>query len=271
MKNSKSALMNSKKRNKASLNFCVDHMTLLLAPEMYRVAYCLFRIIFGVKKEDVIYEKRKKWTPEGEEVSMTFAVKIGESSQEAAGVIQRSVVAVVQPSEPPSQSSHVRKMLEDHQASAHWQHIALRTPDLISFHHHAKERGVNFITPVMKDAEEDLIQVFSGEWYTPGSKPSGMFFEFVQRNPTAALLEKVKTMQREAWFRDKTFLGLYSEKEREYQSGKVTPFIDHELSLKIDSYLKTLHVWKITERHLEEIENLMLNYAKQSAALSPSL
>lgn len=264
MKNSKSALKNSKeKRNKPALNFCVDHMTLLLSPEMYRTAYCLFRIIFGVKKEDVIYEKRKKWTSEGEEVSMTFAVKIGESSKESSSVIQRSVVAVVQPSEPRNQPSHVRKMLEDHNAGAHWQHIALRTPDLVSFHRHAKERGVNFITPVMKDAEEDLIQVFSGEWYAPGSRPSGMFFEFVQRNPTAALLEKVKTLQREAWFRDKTFLGLYSEKEKEYQSGKVTPFIDHELSLKIDSRLKNLPVWEITESRLEEIEQTMLDYAKQ--------
>ena len=61
------------------------------------------------------------------------------------------------------------------------------------------------------------------------STPSGMFFEFLQRNPNAEMMRKIEERNRESWFRDKTFLGLYGEKEKEYRSGKGTPFIDFEL------------------------------------------
>ena len=59
-----------------------------------------------------------------------------------------------------------------------------------------------------------------------------MFFEFLQRNPSKELLQKLADRNRESWFNDKTFLGLYGEKEAEYQSGKVKPFIDFELFRK---------------------------------------
>src|SRR5690606_30877816 len=121
--------------------------------------------------------------------------------------VDKTIIAVVQPTEPDDQASHVRKMLADHSAAAHWQHIALRTCDLMAFHKHAEERGVNFITPILKDPEEDLIQVFSGEWYFPGIISSAMFFEFVQRNPSEGALKKLEERNRESWFQDKTFMG----------------------------------------------------------------
>jgi len=42
-------------------------------------------------------------------------------------------------------------------------------------------------------------------------------------------MKNLSEQNRESWFNDKTFLGLYGEKEQEYRSGKVRPFIDFEL------------------------------------------
>ncbi len=246
---------------KPFLNFTVDHMTLLVDPRMYNVAYALFRIVFGCRREDILYEKRR--TVDGKEVSMTFAVSVGDET--TGSPLRRTIIAVVQPSEPKAQRSHVREMLSEHQAAAHWQHIALRLPDLLAFHAHAVERGVNFITPILSDADEDLIQVFSGEWFFPGTRPSAMFFEFVQRNPTATLLDKIKRMERETWFRDRTFLGLYQEKENEYRSGKVTPFIDEELFQKLSSLLSGKGVWQIDDADLARAEEAMLEHGRRRA------
>lgn len=242
------------------LNFKVDHMTLLVQPELYATAYALFRIVFGAGVNDILYNKTKEWAPGEGERSMTFAAMIGNAPNEAKAV-DKTIIAVVQPTEPSRQPSHVRSMLNDHAAAAHWQHIALRTPDLTAFHQHALEHGVNFITPILKDADEDLIQVFSGEWYYPGIKSSGMFFEFVQRNPSAAALKRLEERNRESWFQDKTFLGLYGEKEKEYQSGKVTPFIDFELFDQVRALIKGKEVFAVTEDDLERIEQTMISYA----------
>src|ERR1700749_2722977 len=125
-------------------NFQVDHMTLLLQPEMYNVSYVVFQVIFGVGPKDLLYEKRKEWTPGQGEQSMTFAVCLGQGASPDPN-LNKTIVAVVQPSEPKSQSSHVREMLDSHFAASHWQHIALRTPDLLGFHRHALERGVQFV------------------------------------------------------------------------------------------------------------------------------
>ena len=245
---------------KPFLNFTVDHMTLLVDPKLYSVAYALFRIVFGVRKEEILYEKRRRW--DKEEVSMTFAVAVGTDTT-SEPLLRRSVIAVVQPSEPAGQKSHVRDMLTHHRAAAHWQHIALRVPDLVAFHAHAVERGVNFITPILKDADEDLIQAFSGEWFFPGAPASGLFFEFVQRNPTPALLRKVKDMERETWFRDRTFLGLYQEKENEYRSGKVTPFIDEALFEELEGVVGGRPIWEVTDKDLAEAESRMLAYGRK--------
>ena len=43
------------------LNFQVDHMTLLLQPRLYSVAYAIFRVVFGVQAADILYDKRKEW------------------------------------------------------------------------------------------------------------------------------------------------------------------------------------------------------------------
>lgn len=236
-------------------------MTLLLQPRLYNVAYAAFRIIFGVGPDDILYDKRKEWVAGQGEDSMTFAVKIGEGADKIAAN-NKTIIAVVQPTEPKDQSSHVRDMLDGHEAAAHWQHIALRTPDLLAFHEFAIERGVQFITPILRDEEDDLIQVFSGEWYFPGIKPSGMFFEFLQRNPTKDHLDKAESQNREAWFRDKTFLGLYGEKEREYQTGNVTPFLDFKLFEKISKEIGTKKTWEITNDDFQRIEDMMIQFTR---------
>jgi hypothetical protein len=243
-------------------NLVVDHMTFLVEPRFYKVTYVLFRVVFGVPPEDVIYNKRRVWPGETEEKSMTFAARVGRYEKNVS--LNASMIAVVQPTEPAKQSSHVREILKNRGGSAHWQHIALRTPDLIGFHEHCLERGVNFITPILKDGDEDLIQVFSGEWNLPGATPSGIFFEFVQRSPNPELLSKIE--KRQQFFRDKTFLGLYDEKEREYQSGKITPFIDDALFEKIEKRLASVKIWEIGEKELEAVERTMIDYARPRIA-----
>jgi len=247
------------------LNFQVDHMTIHIDPEMYNTAYVIFKTVFGVSPEDIIYEKRKEWVEGLGEESMTFAARVGKGvvGEEA---LQNTIFAIVQPSEPKYQHSHSRDLLTKHSASVHFQHVALRTNDLLAFHKYALERGVNFITPILKDEHEDVIQVFSGEWYMPGSQPSGFFFEFVQRNPNEDLLKMLEEHNRESWFRDKTFLGLYQEKEKENQSNKVTPFLDHELFAGIQSHVNRKKFWEITEEDIKQCEEKMINYAKKKVS-----
>lgn len=247
---------------KPFLNFQVDHMTMLLAPELYNVSYLLYRIVFGVETQDVVYNVRKEWARGEGEQSLTFATRLG-SGLVGGEKLNQTLIAMVQPTEPMSRPSHVRSMLKEHQAAAHWQHVALRTNDLLAFHKHAVDRGVRFITPILKDQHDDLIQVFSGEWYFPGSKPSGMFFEFVQRETSPELLKRLADHNRETFFRDETFLGLYGEKEREYQSGHVTPFIDFALYEKLMSLVGRLKLWEITEKYIQDAEEIMLEYARK--------
>lgn len=250
-------------------NFVVDHMTFLVEPALYKVTYALFRVVFGVSRSDLIYEKRRP-LPGGKEASMTFASRVGQEYNPALKA--QTVIAVVQPSEPKGQPSHVRTMLKNRGGSCHWQHIALRTPDLLGFHAFCVERGVNFITPVLKDSEEDLIQVFSGEWMLPGAKPSATFFEFVQRDPSPEVLAQIRTAsRREAWFRDRVFLGLYGEKENEYRRKKVTPFIDDALARKIAARLKPYEIWDISDEVLDAVEADMKAYAAAKAAKSRRL
>ena len=238
-------------------NFQVDHMTLLVQPQMYNVAFVAFHAIFGIGPDDLLYEKRKTWSAKEGEQSMTFAVRLGDG-QDQDSRLNHTVMAIVQPSEPKNQSSHVREMLDGHSAAAHWQHVALRTSDLLAFHKHALDRGVQFITPILKDAHEDLIQVFSGEWFFPGIKASGLFFEFLQRKPSEEHLQKLQSQNRELWFRDKTFLGLYEEKEREYQTGKVTPFLKDEVFNRLRSEFGQKKLWEISDKDLDRAEQIML-------------
>lgn len=240
-------------------------MTLLLQPRLYSVAYVVFKIIFGVRPEDLLYDKRKEWTPGQGEQSMTYAVCLG-SGASPDPELNKTIVAVVQPSEPMTQSSHVRTMLDSHKSAAQWQHVALRTSDLLAFHKFASERGIQFITPILKDDHDDLIQVFSGEWYYPGIQASGMFFEFLQRKPNEESVKALESMNRESWFRDKTFLGLYGEKETEYQTGKVTPFISFELFEKIEAAIGKKKSFEITESDLVALEQLMIDTTRTAAA-----
>ncbi|MDE2492222.1 MAG: hypothetical protein KGM24_15345 [Elusimicrobia bacterium] len=248
-------------KKQAFHNFVVDHMTFLVEPELYKTTYALLRIVFGVSREDLIYEKRSNWAGQPPR-SMTFASRLGVHG--GAGAPAQTIVAVVQPTEPDDKPSHVRQMLKNRGGGCHWQHIALRTPDLLGFHAFCLERGVNFITPVLKDDEEDLIQVFSGEWMVPGGRPTATFFEFVQRDPSPELLEELKSASnREAWFRDKTFLGLYGEKEAEYARGAATPFIDDALAERIARRIGRREVWEVDDALLGEVEADMLAYAAE--------
>lgn len=246
------------------LNFQVDHMTLLLQPRLYSVAYTVFRIVFGVQAADILYDKRKEWEKGQGEKSMTYALMLGKAD-ETPRELMNTIVAVVQPSEPKSRPSHVREMLDGHSAAAHWQHIALRTPDLLSFHEHALSLGVNFVTPILNDAAEDLIQVFSGEWFFPGMKASGMFFEFLERHPGLATQKKLETHNRQGWFRDRTFDGLYEEKEREYQSGKVTPFIDFALFEQLEARIAGKSTFEISTQDLADCEEIMRLYSAKKS------
>ena len=242
------------------LNFQLDHMTMHVDPKMYNACYAIFRVLFGVEKEDVIYEKRKEWVKNTGEKSMTFAVRVGHGTI-GDPKFQNTIFAIVQPSEPESIPSHSRDLLKKHLSTVHWQHVALRTNDLLAFHKFALERGVNFITPIMKDEDEDVIQVFTGEWYLPDTQSSGVFFEFVQRNPTPDLLKKLEEHNRQSWFKDKTFLGLYQEKEMENQSGNVRSFLDQALFKKIQSMLDQKHLWEISESDIQNAEKIMIEYA----------
>lgn len=245
------------------MNFSVDHMTLLLHPKLYRIAYPVFRIIFGTTPDDLLYEKRRQFKGSDKEVSMTFAKRIGLWESTKQNDPLNTIIAVVQPSEPEGEKSHVRDMLDGHESVAHWQHIALRTPDLIGFHKHATERGVQCVTPILKDEEENLIQVFTGEWYFPGSKPTGLFFEFLQREPSDSALAEIQRQNKQSWFRDETFLGLYAEKEREYRSGRVIPFISEELFTALSEKVGQKQVWEITEQDIKNYEDLMIEITKK--------
>jgi hypothetical protein len=89
-----------------------------------------------------------------------------------------------------------------------------------------------------------------------------MFFEFLQRNPSKELLQKLADRNRESWFNDKTFLGLYGEKEAEYQSGKVKPFIDFELFERLFATVRDKKLWEITENDIRNAEKIMMDYAQ---------
>ena len=106
----------------------------------------------------------------------------------------------------------------------------------------------------ISDSPEVARKKSSERWISP-AKPSATFFEFVQRDPSPELLKQLETASnREAWFKDKTFLGLYNEKENEYKKGKATPFIPDALAKKIAARLKGLEVWEIEDALLDKVE-----------------
>ncbi|MEQ1879006.1 MAG: hypothetical protein ABL958_20370, partial [Bdellovibrionia bacterium] len=74
-------------------NFEVDHMTLLVQPQLYNVAYVLFNVIFGVGPEDILYEKRRPAVEGYPEESMTFAMQIGTGLKEDPS-LKKTIIAV---------------------------------------------------------------------------------------------------------------------------------------------------------------------------------
>ena len=81
------------------LNFKVDHMTLLVQPQLYNVAHVLFRTVFGCEPEHIVYEKRKEWVDGQGEQSLTYAMQVGQGV-DLTPDMQTTMIAVVQPSEP---------------------------------------------------------------------------------------------------------------------------------------------------------------------------
>jgi hypothetical protein len=57
-------------------------------------------------------------------------------------------------------------------------------------------------------------------------------------------------------------MGLYAEKEREYRSKKVAPFIPDELFEIIYNEVKNKEVWQITDTDILKIQRLMQDFAK---------
>jgi hypothetical protein len=243
------------------LNFQVDHMTILVDEKMYNVAYLVFRSIFGASADDIVYNVRRSTGPGEPEKSLTFATRLGAGANPNQE-LNNTMVALVQGTEPKTRFSHVRKMLSNRNSTVHFQHVALRTPDLLAFHKHALDRGVNFITPILKDDHEDLIQVFSGEWFVPGTQPTGFFFEFVQRELSPALIKMLEEHNRQSFFRDEAFLGLYDEKQGEYEKGEIKPFIDPELFNKLYDLVGRKNNWEITDSDLMRAEEVMLDHGR---------
>jgi hypothetical protein len=96
-------------------------------------------------------------------------------------------------------------------------------------------------------------------------RPSGMFFEFLQRNPSEEHVKIAQSMNRESWFRDKTFLGLYGEKETEYARGEVTPFLKFDLFNQLLKEFKDKQIWQITPSDLSRAEDMMIEHTKKNS------
>jgi hypothetical protein len=98
----------------------------------------------------------------------------------------------------------------------------------------------------------------------PGAKPSGFFFEFLQRDPSDDELATIQKANKQSWFRDETFLGLYDEKEREYQSGNVLSFLPKDVMAALLKYLEGKEVYEITEADLEACDKIMIDMAAKA-------
>jgi len=275
-------------------NFEHDHATIHVDPILYNVFYLLLRTLLCVPRDrsGIVYDVEMSWRDDHKE-SMTYAANLGGAwtkkdeeqfnalrellgadtstlrcfwekfyeyfkQKREADMLRNMMVAIVQPSEPADMFSHVRQILDEHSTCAHVQHLALKTPDIRGFHNHAVARGAQFVTPLLYDEKNDLVQVFGGELYHPRSETaSGLFLEFVERRPNPELREE-GTRNRELFFRDKTFLSLYGYKQAEYESKKIVPFILPELFRELYTVVGSKKFWDITEDDVAVAEKLMM-------------
>lgn len=275
-------------------NFEHDHSTLHVDSMLYNVFYLLLRIHLCVpgNRDGIVYDVQMKWRDDHTE-SMTYAANLGGAWTETdekwfqdfegvagiyyaltplflekfheylkqkreADMLRNMMIAVVQPSEPSDMASHVRQTLDEHSTCAHVQHIAFKTPDIRGFYEHAVARGAQFVTPLLYDEKNDLIQVFAGELYHPWSKkPSALFPEFVERRPNPELREE-GINNREIFFRDGTFLSLYGYKQAEYESGNIVPYFLPELFCELHALVGHKKWWDITEDDVATAEKLMM-------------
>ncbi len=75
----------------------------------------------------MFFMKKKRAGKNGaKDVSMTYATRVGEWQEKEKDPLA-TIFALVQPSEPANEPSHVRQMLDGHSNVAHLQHVALRT------------------------------------------------------------------------------------------------------------------------------------------------
>lgn len=275
-------------------NFEHDHSTLHVDPILYNVFYLLLRIHLCVPagRDGIVYDVQMKWRDDHTE-SMTYAANLGgawtEKDEEQfraleqlmgadprtlqgfwakfyayfkqkreSDILRNMMLAVVQPSERSDMASHVRQTLDEHSTCAHVQHIAFKTPDIRGFYEYAIARGAQFVTPLLYDEKNDLIQVFAGELYHPWSKkPSALFPEFVERRPNPELREEGRN-NREIFFRDGTFLSLYGYKQAEHESGNIVPYFPPELFRELYALVGHKKWWDITEDDVVLAEKLMM-------------
>jgi hypothetical protein len=275
-------------------NFEHDHSTLHVDPMLYNVFYLLLRVHLCVPagRDGIVYDVQMKWRDDHTE-SMTYAANLGGAWTDAdeiqfqkleriigadtemlrgfwkdfynyfkqkreADMLRNMMLAVVQPSEPSDMFSHVRQILDEHSACAHVQHIALKTLDIREFYNHARARGAQFVTPLLYDEKNDLVQVFAGELYHPWIEtPSGLFLEFVERRPNPELREE-GARNRELFFRDKTFLSLYGYKQAEYESGNIVPYFLPQLFRELYALVGDKRWLDITEDDILLAEKLMM-------------
>lgn len=96
----------------------------------------------------------------------------------------------------------------------------------------------------------------------PGIRSSGMFLNsFKEDQVLIAFWQSRK--QTASYGLEIKHSRLYGEKEREYQSGNVTPFLDFALFEKIENEIKGLKIWEITPDHIQRCEDMMIDFTKK--------
>ncbi len=153
-------------------------MTLLTEPELYKITYALFprRLRRRPRGHHLREAPALARGPAGEAILHDLRLDARRALREAASKSSNadaSSPSSSRPSPPTQQRPTCATILEEQRRrlplAAH--RSADRRTSMAFHRQFALERGVNFITPILKDADEDLIQVFSGEWMVPGGPP----------------------------------------------------------------------------------------------------
>jgi hypothetical protein len=241
-------------------NLVVDHITTLCHPSFYPIMYIIDRVIFGVPKEGIIYHIPDPDTAKPDSRSLTYAASLGKLTR--LSVFDQTLSARVQPGDPDVPSAHVWRMLEGKYSSrgVHTQHIAYRSKDVCTLVEHARSYGMNFVTPLCHEEDQNFIQIFTGEFYGPETEP-GTFLEFVQREVDAEVLRRVEECNRETFFRDRAFMQIFQAKEDEEKTGIISPILDFELQALLNTKVVRGRQVPRFEDDLELAAEIMQQYA----------